>query len=87
MNNSNNERMTKKERQTAFGNALAKRGRMTLSEARAVYGGNFETYKTVKEMRLEGWGIKAGFEMTMRSCGFKHQDFYYEFLHYPKGVK
>jgi len=23
----------------------------------------------------------------MRSCGFKHQDFYYEFLHYPKGVK
>ena len=78
---------TKAERQAAFGHALAKAKRMSLAEARAVYGGNFETYKTVKEMRLEGWGIKAGFEMTMRSCGFEHQSFYYEFLHYPKGVK
>ena len=78
---------TKAERQAAFGHALAKAKRMSLAEARAVYGGNFETYKTVKEMRLEGWGIKVGYELTMRSCGFKHQSFYYEFLHYPKGVK
>ena len=77
---------TKAERQAAFGHALAKAKRMSLTEAKAIYGENFETYKTVKEMRLEGWGIKAGHELTMRSCGFKHQDFYYEFLHYPKGV-
>ena len=29
-------------------------------------------------MRLEG-GIKVGYELTMRSCGFKHQSFIMSF--------
>jgi len=87
MNNSHNERMTKEAKEAAFGNALAKVGRMSLDEAKAVYGDDFKIKQTVREMRARGWGVQVRIKMTMRSCGFKHQDFYYEFLHYPKGVK
>lgn len=88
MNNSHNERMTKEVKEDALGEALAKAKQMSLTEAKAIYGENFETYKTIKEMRARGWGVQVRIKMTMRSCGFKHQDFYYEFLHYPKkGVR
>ena len=87
MSNSHNERMTKEAKQAAFGNALAKVGRMSLDEAKAIYGDDFQATTTVKEMRAKGWGLLGRVEMTMRSCGFKHQSFYYEFLHHPKGAE
>ena len=85
MNNSHNERMTKEAKEDALGEALAKAKQMSFAEAKAVYGDDFKTYKTVA--RCELWGVQGRIKMTMRSCGFKHQDFYYEFLHYPKGVR
>ena len=46
---------TKAERQAAFGHALAKSETYEFNRTKAIYGENFETYKTVKkEMRLEG---------------------------------
>ena len=87
MNNSPNERMTKEAKEDALGEALAKAKQMSFAEAKAVYGDDFKINKTVREMRARGWGVQVRIKMTMRSCGFKHQDFYYEFLHYPKGVK
>ncbi len=86
MNNSHNERMTKEAKEDALGEALAKAKQMSLTEAKAIYGENFETYKTVKEMRARGWGVQVRIKMTTRPF-FKHQSFYYEFLHYPKGVR
>ncbi len=92
MNNSHNERMTKEAKEAkedALGEALAKAKQMSLDEAKAIYGDDFKIHKTVREMRARGWGVQVRIKMTMRSCGFKHQDFYYEFLHYPnpKGVR
>ncbi len=86
MNNSHNERMTKED---ALGEALAKAKQMSLDEAKAIYGDDFKINKTAREMRARGWGVQVRIKMTMRSCGFKHQSFFYEFSHYPnqKGVR
>ena len=77
MNNSHNERMTKED---ALGEALAKAKQMSLTEAKAIYGENFETYKTIKAMRARGWGVQVRRKRRMRSCGFKHEDVGYEVL-------
>ncbi len=87
MNNSHQDPITQAAKEDALGEALAKAKQMSFAEAKAVYGDDFKTHKTVREMRARGWGVQGRIKMTMRSCGFKHQDFYYEFLHYPKGVK
>jgi len=87
MNNSHQDPITQAAKEDALGEALAEAKTMSLAEAKAVYGEDFQVTKTVREMRARGWGVQVRIKMTMRSCGFKHQDFYYEFLHYPKGVR
>jgi len=87
MNNSHQDPITQAAKEDALGEALAKAKQMSFAEAKAVYGDDFKIKQTVREMRARGWGVQGRIKTTMRSCGFKHQDFYYEFLHYPKGVR
>lgn len=87
MNNSHQDQITKAAKQDVFGKALAEAKTMSLAEAKAVYGDDFKIKQTVREMRARGWGVQVRIKMTMRSCGFKHQSFYYEFLHHPKGAE
>ena len=87
MNNSHQDQITKAAKQDVFGKALAEAKTMSLAEAKAVYGEDFQVTKTVREMRERGWGVQGRVKMTVLCCGFSHQDFCYEFLHYPKGVR